>query len=246
MKILQFISALLLIGKLSAAEFPSVTSPDGKAQLKLGAANGRLSFEVTLDGEVVIEKSEIGIVLDGQELSRNVIPGKVTRLEQKETYPSLGVHSTATNHFNGASVEFTTSNGVPFAIELRAFNDGIAFRHRIPGEGSRVPDETTAFTLPAGTALWHHDLGGHYEDVHKKSVITNLKADEWIAPPLTFKLPRGNIYGAITEAALLNYSGMALQSVGERKLMIGLGHKHPISYPFRLRYSNDVDQVANP
>ena len=246
MKLLSWIVALCVFGKSSAAELPAVTSPDGTAELKLARLNGQLAFEVTMDGVVVIERSPFGILLDGKELSRNANHGKVERIERRETYPSFGAHSIATNHFNGATVEFTAADGVPFIIELRAFNHGVAFRHKIPGEGTRVPDEATVFTLPADTAIWHHDLGGHYEDVHKKSVISELEADEWIAPPMTFKLARGNIYGAITEAALLDYSGMALQSAGNRKLTVGLGHQHPISYPFRLRYSNDVDRVTQP
>jgi alpha-glucosidase len=246
---MQFFHVMILlffVGRLSAAELPTLMSPDGMVQLKLSAPNGQLSFEVKLDGTVVLENSPVGIQLGGKEITKNATFVKVSSIERKETYAIFGAHSTATNHFNGSIVEFTATGGEPFIFELRAFNDGIAFRHRIPGDGTRVPDETTAFTLPEGTAVWHHDLGGHYEDVHTKSLVTELNVGGWIAPPMTFKLADGNIYGAITEAALLNYSGMALQVTGDRKLSIGLGHKHPISYPFRLRYSNDVERVTKP
>src|SRR4030095_10396034 len=59
------------------------------------------------------------------------------------------------------------------------------------------------------------------------------------------QVPSGHVYGCITEAALANYSGMALQAEEKAGFVIGLGHKHPISYPYRLRYSNDIARVTN-
>jgi alpha-glucosidase len=123
----------------------------------------------------------------------------------------------------------------------------VAFRHIIPGgEQARVPDEATTFRLPAGSTVWSHDLGGHYEDTYEKRDVAEIAAEQWAAPPLTFKLPGGVGYGSITEAALFNYSGMAFQADGRRAFNVVLGHKHPISYPFRLRYSNDIERVSRP
>jgi alpha-glucosidase len=53
---------------------------------------------------------------------------------------------------------------------IRAYNDGVAFRHVIPGnKESRIPDEDTRFVLPAGSTLWYHDLRGHYEAEYNPS-----------------------------------------------------------------------------
>src|SRR5206468_717259 len=87
---------------------------------------------------------------------------------------------------------------------------------------------------------------GHYEAVHERKGVADIAAGEWAAVPLTFKLPDGAGYAAVTEAALVNYSGMALQADGNRGFNLVLGHKHPISYPFRLRYSNDVERMSQP
>jgi alpha-glucosidase len=56
---------------------------------------------------------------------------------------------------------------------------------------------------------------------------------------VTFKLPGGAGYASITEAALLNYAGMALQADGRRGLTVGLGHRHPMNHPFQLRYGDE-------
>ena len=70
------------------------------------------------------------------------------------------------------------------------FNDGVGFRHVIPGGADelRVPDESTTFTLPPGTTVWFHDLRGHYEAVHEKAGADDLAAGQWVAPPMTFKV----------------------------------------------------------
>ena len=89
-----------------------------------------------------------------------------------------------------------------------------------------VPDEATKFPVPPGSTVWHHDLEGHYEAVRTQNDVSQIKEGEWAAPPMTFKLPGGAGYASITEAALVNYSGMALQADGRRGFNIVLGHKH--------------------
>ncbi len=83
-------------------------------------------------------------------------------------------------------------------------------------------------------------------DVASPRAVADIPAGEWAAPPLTFRLPNDTGYACITEAALVHYSGMALQADGRGGFQLMLGHKHPISYPFRLRYSNDVERVSQP
>ena len=124
-------------------------------------------------------------------------------------------------------------------MEVRVFNDGIAFRFTIAGEGRRIPDEATTFKIPAGSTAWFHDFEGHYEGIHKKKTISEVNEGEWAAPPLTVKLPGGRGYAAITEAALINYAGMGLRADGKTAFTTVLGHALPISHPFDLRYGKD-------
>jgi alpha-glucosidase len=187
-------------------------------------------------------------MLDGIDLTDSVELGEVNRSVEREIYPWRGIHSQATNRCNGAAVSLThTKSKARYTLEIRAFDDAVAFRQIIPGDAKiRVPDEGTKFVVPQGSVIWHHDLEGHYEAVHVKGDAAEIKEGEWVAPPMTFKLPDGTGYASITEAALANYSGMALQADGRRGFNVALGHKHPPSYPFRLRYSNDVERVSVP
>src|SRR4029453_13100110 len=124
----------------------------------------------------------------------------------------------------------------------------IAFRFIVPGpEGkSRVPDEATTFRLPAGSTVWYHDFEGHYEGAHARKNLQEVTPLEWAAPPLTVKLPNGAGYASITEGALLHYPGMGLQADGTGGFEARLGHSHPPSYPFRLRFKDEIERMARP
>jgi alpha-glucosidase len=242
------LAAPLFAAELSSqATNISIASPDGKVRFEI-LPRERLSYRVAFGNKLVIDNSALGIVIDGVDLAEGAKTGKEERYRLNERYAWRGVHSEAINHCNGAKLSFKhAESSTPFMLEVRAFNDGIAFRYAVPGDDKqRTPDETTAFTIPAGSAVWYHDFEGHYEGMHARKEIAEVKDGEWAAPPLTIKLPDGAGYASITEAALINYAGMGLQAGGKRDFNVRLGHAHPASYPFRLRYAADVERMKQP
>jgi alpha-glucosidase len=219
-----------------------VVSPDGNVKLMILPNAERLSFTVKLGNTVVIDPSPIVMKLDGYDLSSSVVFGNLERYEINETYPWHGANDTAVNRCNGVKISLQHDlSFTNYLLEIRVFNDGVAFRHIIAGDenASRVPDEYTTFVVPAGSAVWSHDLGGHYEATYKKQDISDIEAGQWAGPPVTFKLADDAGYGSITEADLVNYSGMALEADGRRGLVTGLGHRQPLNYPFELRYGRE-------
>jgi len=224
-----------------------ISSPDGHVLFLLSVEErGRLQYSVLFREKPVIEESAIGITLDGVNLSEGVRIGLVERYQVDQTYPWYGGHSIATDRCNGAKIALThIGTKLPFILEIRAYDDGAAFRHQVPGEGTRVPDEATVFRLPTGCILWEHDLEDHYESVHARKSLRAIPAGAWVAPPLTFRLPNDAGYGSITEGGLKAYSGMALQADGTGGFNSRLGHSVPASYPFRLRYPQDVERMTH-
>ncbi|MEX2140694.1 MAG: glycoside hydrolase family 97 catalytic domain-containing protein [Pirellulales bacterium] len=243
-----FFAAFFLASQVLYAQEGILTSPNQKVRFSISAFNGGLQFAIIADDGTVVERSPLIITVDGQDITAGVQFGNVKQSETKEQYPWHGVHSTAMNHSQNYTVALrNATTKTDFTIEVRAFDDGVAFRYLVPASDKpRVPDEATTFTLPAGSTVWHHDLEGHYEAVHKRSNAEDIEAGEWIAPPVTFKLPRDAGYASITEAALVNYSGMAFQADGRRGLKTVLGHAQHVSYPFRLRYKDDIERLAKP
>lgn len=233
---------------VGAAADVTVRSPNGSVEFRLLPEARALTYSVTLAGKTAIEPSPLAITIDGASLTTGAEVGPIDRYRVDETYPTLGNHATATNRCNGARVNFRRPQGPDWTLDVRAYEDGVAFRYTVDGNGKpRVPDETTRFVLPTGSTVWSHDLHGHYEGVHDAKDAAKVATGTWAAPPVTFRLPSGTGYASITEAALVNYAGMALRSVGGGGFEVVLGHAHPVSYPYKLRYSpEDIDRLAKP
>ncbi len=219
-----------------------VTSPDGKFEFVMLPNAERLSYTVKMGDTTVIEPSTLSMIVDGYDLASGVVMGNVERFETNESFPWHGVHSTAKDHSNGVRIALTSDLSMTaYTLEIRAFNDGLAYRFVVPGEDgtSRVPDEYSTFVLPAGTTVWFHNLDGHYEAAYEQQDMADVKPGQWAGPPVTFRLPDGGGFGSITEANLANYAGMALEADGRRGWTVGLGHRQPVNYPYELRYGRE-------
>ncbi len=219
-----------------------ISSPDGKVSFELIG----LKYRVTFNGAPVIEPSTIGIFTrDDSELTKSRAIRLAKSYTIKETFLTRGVHSMGRNHCNVS--EFSIVADESYTLEVRAFNNGIAFRYIVAADAQpRIPREQTSFKVPSGSSVWFHDFQGHYEGVHARKEISEVKAGEWAAPPMTIKLPDGTGYASITEAALINYPGMGLRANGDGEFKLVLGHELPVSYPFELRYKSDIERLSQP
>ena len=238
----------VLIGAAQQPAVERVESPGRNVAFEWRIEGAELAYRVSRGPVRVLEWSRAGIVVDGVNLASGATPvGAGRRSRTTEDYPTRGVHSIARHHSTNARYEFRAKTGPPFALEVRVFDDGAAFRLIVPGSGTRIPDEATTFRLPAGSMTWTHDLHGHYEATYVKRVIDDVPTGDWAAPPVTYKLPGAGGYASITEAALTNYAGMALHADGRGGYAARLGHAHPVSYPYALRYTaEDVQRLAQP
>jgi alpha-glucosidase len=219
-----------------------VASPDGNVRFVLAPNAERLTFSVKIGDVTVVESSALRLVVDGYDLPSGVVLGTVETYEIDEKYPWHGAHSTTLNKCRGARIALTHDLSMTeYTLEVRAFNDGVAYRFIVLGDdaASRVVDEYSNFVLPTGTTVWFHDLDGHYEAAYEQKKIGEVEAGQWAGPPLTFQLPGGAGYGSITEANLVNYAGMALECDGRHGWIVGLGHRHPLNYPYELRYGRE-------
>jgi len=205
--------------------------------------SGPLRYRVRRDGVTVVDWSRAGIVVDGVDLSGGSAVPQMTMSDRTwEDYPTRGGHAVGHDRSTNGIFRFET-----FAMTVRVFNDGVGFQFTVPGSGTRTPDEATTFVLPRGSITWSNDLHMHYESQYVKRAVEDVPAGDWAAPPMTYKLPEGGGYASITEAALTGYAGMALQADGHGGYAARLGHAHPVSYPYALRYSaEDVLRLSKP
>jgi alpha-glucosidase len=140
MKAHFLLSVALFCLSLPAAADVTVASPDGKVRFVLSSnAQGHLQYTVTFNSKNIIDPSPLGIVVDGADLAAGAQIGKADTYTVDETYPWYGPHSTAVNKCNGARVALTyPKTGTSYMLDIRAYNDGVAFRHLVPGQGASV------------------------------------------------------------------------------------------------------------
>jgi alpha-glucosidase len=196
---------------------PPVTlwSPGGALQAYVGVSpDGHLVYSVTRGTTSVIESSPIGIVVDGVDLGSSVTNISVGAwTEVNETYPTRGVHPRATNHYFEIPLEIRRSGAGDLTAQVifRLYDDGVAYRYVIPGAGTRaVSGESSGWAFPYGTPFWYQTNTGNYESTYWNGTI-GLVGDH-IGGPLTLQLPDNGGYVVLTEAALLDYSGMTFEA----------------------------------
>ena len=113
------------------------TSPDGRNAIVLNHLENQISFTVLRDGEVLFGPSPLGPELaEGGRLYfgsqvDELISGKVD-----ETFNlPWGKTNTVTDRCSYAVVTLTHDTRLKWQLELRAYDDGVAFRYRLLGEG---------------------------------------------------------------------------------------------------------------
>ena len=222
-------------------------SPDGNVIIRV-SSGVHLSCEVIYKGAVVVANSPIGVTINDVDAGEKSAIVAEQRYEEDTVYPWMGIHDTIVNRYHGTKITLKHPVFKTFYLDLRAFDDGVAYSFTVPGTGDRtVQGENTTFRLPEDGIVWYHDFYMHYEGEHVKKTISDIEDGEWMAPPITVKLKDGLGYLSFNEAAINNYSGMGFQANGKNGIRIRLAHEQPASYPFVLRYSeDDVKRLAQP
>ncbi len=203
----------------------SVTSPNGQITLRLFDASGPssdLRYTVDFHGKPLFVASKLGLDLVGQPA---VGPGMHKTGEQTEsaddtyTLPA-GKTREVHNHYNGLRADFADATGRKLSIEVRAFDDGVAFRYLVPKqpgiEQTRIAHEFTEFTYAKDASTYPLILDGYqssWEDEYQLRNVSGLHPDWLIALPFLANEP-GVGWVAITEADIEHYSGMYLHKSG--------------------------------
>ena len=201
-----------------------IKSPDGNYIVTFSTLNHpglELSYWVKYKGKPVIEPSKLDIVLDNHisELAMAIKPetnfhfaGDMDFISRKDTAVnttwanSFGERSLVKESYNQSSFLFEKKNkkGYQLQIEIRAFNEGIAFRYHFPfnpnGLYYQIVKENSEFVMPSGTKAWYHQWA--------QAPYELLPLENWTDEserPLTCELPNG-LFVALAEAQMVDYA----------------------------------------
>jgi len=143
-------AACLLSHAAALAANPVVASPDGRTTIEV--AEDGSTFSVKRRGEAVIAPSPLGLDLaDAQALGPLVLESRSDTAEDRTIALVATKAAAARDHYRGATLGFREAGaGRRLFIDLRAYDDGMAFRYRLDETAAVSLDgERTAF-VPAG------------------------------------------------------------------------------------------------
>lgn len=197
----------------------SVTSPNGAIEITVSVNQyGEPMYEVSHKGEPALRSSRLGMrFASHQQFKDGLLIGKKSTSSYDETWEQpWGERRFVRDHHNELVVTFQDEDieGRRFDVRFRAFDDGVGFRYEFPKQrGLRgmlsITDELTEFRIPTADTTAYHigaRLWNRYEYLYEETDVSGMHT---VHTPLTMTLGSGT-HLAIHEAALVDYSGMAL------------------------------------
>ena len=191
---------------------------------------------VTFKGRPVLLPSPVQIELaDGVRLGTDTVVESSTNAEvQSEFRQHPGKRSRVVDRCREVVIHLR-ERAMPsrrWQIVLRAYDDGVAFRYRLPAQEGWpslvLSDERVVLNLSddaIATALPLNGFTTSYEKRYEKKLVRQLPGDWLLGLPLLLELP-GTGWAAITEANLSDHAGLYLAPAA--------GKKPPWSVVFRL------------
>jgi alpha-glucosidase len=215
-----FVVFLFSLPNLFAQKGVPLTSPDGRIVFNLSINRGMAVYSVAFNKNMLIENSSLNLVLEGVGMLRQTVINKPAPVKDvKENYKLItGKTSSVNNHYREVIFPLHDRVNRDFTvnIEVRVFNDGVAFRYAFPKQesiaGFTILEERTQFrftTDPVIKALLLPNFTTSHEGLYTTAALSTIKEDTLMDMPALFQFPN-KTYMAITEAALLDYAGMYL------------------------------------
>lgn len=213
--------ALLFAAPATAADV-FLASPGKVLTVTLSLnGEGRANYRVDRLGKPVVADSQLGFLFTDQpQMLRNFEIIAERRRDQDETWTTpWGEDRSIRDHYREVTVDLAEKSSLKrrLTIEIRAYDDGIAFRYRFPdragGRAWNIAEELTQFAIASdGRAWWAPAFESNREEyLYEATAISGIGTGQ---TPLTMVLADGT-HVSIHEAALVDYSGMNVaRSIG--------------------------------
>ncbi len=219
-------------------ELLQLISPDGKNKISLFQKSKESSqkefvYCVTRDGKTIIPESLMGLELNNEAWENALAYSpKVEKVkswndnfrldsvisQRKDTtwHPLYGERSTIRDNYQGATLYFSKPDRSSYrmTIEVRAYDEGVAFRFGFPMHPDavfhKITDDLTQYRLPEGSHLWCAQWA---QAPYERLSLSELEEGRGYERPLTVELPNGK-WLSITDAQVDNW---CLTLLGRKK-----------------------------
>ena len=200
----------------------NLASPNGKQQVsffqqQIAEGRNELYYQINFEGEPVLEKSRAGLQLDNRiwEMAIGIrkLKQPVCWMDNLEVdsvvyqpmvntvwHPLYGERSTVVDKYNAGIIYLSKKDGSDYRlnVEVRAYDEGIAFRYYFPEHPKavfhKVTGDLTEYTFPVGTKAWTEQWAQAFFELKRINDI-----DKPVERALTVELPNGK-WAALTDA----------------------------------------------
>ncbi|EOS15079.1 glycoside hydrolase family 97 protein [Phocaeicola sartorii] len=208
-------------------------SPDGKLVVEIDT-EGQLKYALKREGQLLLDKSLIGLVLEDRVLGENVKVRRVNRRSMvEETIVSPHYRFSSFNVvYNELDIQLKGNFGVIF----RAYNEGIAYRlYTTAKEGLTIRDEVVQMNFPKDYTTYmaystvkpgKDQYAMAFQNLYTKSSVTGVKTDNIAFLPITVDC--GNeVKLTLMESDLEDYPGMFVKGDGKSTSLQGTFARYP-------------------
>ena len=206
---------LMIAGLAEVQAQTSVVSPGGHNIVRVSQQNDELVYSVIRDGKSVVLDSRLGLDLDNHTWERALARkypqyqcwmngftvDSVCRSEHRAVIENFyGEQAAVTDNYNAATICLSKHDGSNYRlnIELRAYDEGIAFRYFFPEHPMAVFHKVTAdlteYTFIPGTKVWAAEWAQAPYELKDVNDVKNP-----IEQVVTAELPNG-LYCALASA----------------------------------------------
>ena len=219
-----------------AVEPVSLTSPDGRIRAELTQASSKTYLTIYRADNTQLVKTQLGLSTSIGSFSSGLVLLSATEPEKiSETYENRhGKQLHVTAEANRLVAHYVNTKEQPMDIELRAYNDGVAFRYVLPNAEKQTitfTGETTSYTIPQSAHRWLQKFVTSYEGDFPYQASGGQQG-AWGYPAL-FEVK--NTFMLITEA---NASRMYCSTHLDNS---SIANSYKVSYPYSWEGNNQGD-----
>ncbi|MBS1850558.1 MAG: glycoside hydrolase family 97 protein [Acidobacteria bacterium] len=193
--------------------------------LKRSAA-GEFVYTVSYEGKVVLGDSPLGLSLKGEPaLNHDLQVVTTKRSTYDQTWnPVAGPQKQVRNRYQEIEIALRESTGAKRRLDiiLRAYDEGVALRYRIPEQPNLssfvISAEQTGFAFPSDAEAYGLNIGKFVspsEGEFAKIRLDDISPDSLFLLPLLVH-PKNGPWIGLLEADLTDYAGLYLRGVDNR------------------------------
>lgn len=154
-----------LCSQQALSQQASVLSPDKQLKVEVSVIDGKPVYEVSFHGQVMLEKSPLGLITNEGDLSSGIkyLSSKASNVDKEYTQAKIK-KSQIRYQANKLVCSFEDAKQQKFDVVFQVSNNDIAFRYEFPAWDKRmtfvIQQEATGYKFPAATTTFLSQMMG--------------------------------------------------------------------------------------